>query len=83
LLEAVNGFHLPQVVCQSNQQRSDVAQFRCHNQKTGLGIAQNAGLAPQMLLDLGAAERRIDWNRNTARERTPKNASKNSRPSAA
>ena len=52
---------------QSNQQRPDVAQLRCHNQKAGLGIAQNAGLAPQMLLDLGAAERRIDGNRNTAR----------------
>lgn len=67
LLEAGNGFDVPQVLRQSNQQGPDIAQLRRHNQKAGLGIAQDASLAAQMLLDLGAPERRIERNRYAAR----------------
>ena len=48
------------------QQATDAAALRNGHQHGGAGVAQNAGLPAQMVLDLRQPHRRIDRNRNGA-----------------
>ncbi len=58
---------MSQILGQPQHQLANVTDFGPDNEKARASIPQNAGLPPQMILDLGPPERGIDGNGHAPR----------------
>ena len=57
---------MSKIAREPKKERAQIANFRPDNKYARACIAQDAGLSPQMILDLSAAKWRIDRDRNAA-----------------